>query len=283
MTLVRSKPSGYGVHDKLTSVEFELVDSQLPRAIDSQGGVYNLTTADLTFASPSKIFHMQMPFLVEGSGALQVENCFTALPGSSLTEFTGDVRMDATLVFGTSIFFSAGAIGFDGPDLVFQNGTFISETTNVIWSKGTMSIDGNVNVSSSSDWAFLGTIYFTQAVDLKAGATNEGIIVNSGAGHIVERYFSMGDADATKGVADCDVVYIPAGTLTTTRNLNLVDATAGARMRIFSLDNAQQVTVKQSGGASLVLVKSNTGFYPWVDIMHTGAANGWFVIGGHAL
>ena len=51
-------------------------------------------------------------------------------------------------------------------------------------------------------------------------------------------------------------------------------------IRVFNADGTNPVNVKQPNGTLIVQVKNLAAFFPWCDLMSTGAANTWFIVGG---
>lgn len=146
---VRSNPLNYGFLEKLTSAEMNLVDSQLPNALDIvNGGAYTLLvdctvngTALFTFACPLNVdgvanFNNGVSFFAntqlfgttEIGGATSVFSGITWTAGSFLSgdaaadfawagtaNFTGPTNVTALLTLTGGLVVSAGGIVFDTP------------------------------------------------------------------------------------------------------------------------------------------------------------------------
>jgi hypothetical protein len=125
-------------------------------------------------------------------------------------------------------------------------------------------------------------------IDVAAGAKLEvlsGLVVQRPAVTLTNGNHSVGKVSGSAIAPDgADTIIVPPGVFSADRELVVrsAGALASVRMRIYSNDNAYQLTLKQDDGTSFAIVKSTDafGFWSWIEIEHNGSANGWFPVGG---
>jgi hypothetical protein len=286
MTLIRSRPSGYGTHVKLTSVEAEIIDSQLPYCLDSRGGTYVLGTADLTLNGPQSIVFGADLFMsgselhISGTNAaLIVASCFTTNFTSGLTQFIGDLT-----VSGNNTIFDGGDILVNGPVMAFQNNQLLLEATSSLVVQSSAEFDaatdfGDGILASTVDFNNNCSVSFSSGSSIVSSApfANSGLIIMSGAGRIRKRVTVGTDTSSTYSVATSDVVIVP--NLSTARNYTLTSTGAGEGdcIRFTGFANAAFACNLQNDSAvPLATIRNVVGGTPWADLVFTSGA--WILV-----
>lgn len=279
MTISKAKPSGFGANDILTSVEMEIVNSQMPNFMDGVGGGSYSPSTVLTVAGAHGLT-CTAPF--ESSGDFTCTGNVCAFNGATCA-FVGAT---VTLESGTTLTVDATshivtAVGAT----VTCNGTTTFNGTTLLSGPTSVDTGETFSVPIGATLANAGTI--TNSGNI----TNTGIITNSGSGHYNDRLFDMTNADQTIGIAGgtvatsgADVVMLAASVLSADRVVTVTSTGAlrGSRMRFSTDDNTFKLTLKNDNGVTFAFVKTPpaAGNYQWIDIIHSGAANGWRICGG---
>lgn len=296
-------PGGYVV----TQLDFQTIDDHISKTINADGGSTHAPSASIIVGGQGFEFAGANHHV---SGTLKIDNggLLSLVSGSVVTAASGSV-IRGVLTFGDG---TADAVA------TWAHGslTFATGTTLHLQSGSSLTIDSGTTVSVASSAGFSGTVNFTGTVTMNGVS---GLIVNTqltmgasshlafasgadvtgtailngvlalGTGHINYRApFEMTDADATKGVNDCDLVMVESSVFTADHILTVTSTGAGlgSRMRVWVNESTHTLTLKQDSGFAFATLKSGaggaaaSGFYKWVDLQHNGSPNGWFIIGG---
>lgn len=285
MTIAKMKPSGFGPNDELTSAEIEICNSQMPNFMDgAAGGTY----------TPSA------PLIVAGaqglacSGVLNITGtgvCTIALAASLVINGTCTVGGTGSQTFasGATLTTAAGSTStFNGTCTFNEN--FSLNSAKTFSCAGTLALGstGSITGAAGSTVNLTGT-----AITLGVGTqtVNQGTIVNFLTGHVNDRLVDLTDANQTIGISSgtiatngADVVMLAASVLSADRVITVTSTGAlrGSRMRFSTDDNTFKLTLKNDNGVTFAFVKTPpaAGNYQWIDIIHSGAANGWRICGG---
>ncbi len=312
MTLVRSKPSGFGIHDKLTSVQMELVDSQLPFAVDGHaGGTYDPTAriiiVDGTVATPFEVqgtlltenFVASGVYEMQGGGAMTGAHTYYVATGATL-----DVQSGAFfLCHGAATFLAASGNSFQGDT------TFTGSKTYVVASGSTWNFASGSSTNFSNTPTFLngasfntaGVVGFAVPVQLSGGvigtaefaagvtfdsttthtgaATFASTLTYGGTGHEVKRFVTVsGTVDHNYVIADGDRFLITG--LTASRNVTFQNtgAQAGISLKVMASGTSGfNVVVKRHDGTTLTTLQDDgaSGHVYGAELWHDGS--NWFI------
>lgn len=262
MTLVRSKPSGFGVHDKLTSVEQELIDSQLPYALDGNaGGTY----------APSSVI------TIAGSGA----DFTTTLTVSGTLEVTGTTNLDGPTTSTVSITIDGGSSAL----LELTSGaTLQGDAGSILAWAGTSTFTGTVAMNGIA--TFNATPVFASGLTVSSGTANlntttqiggffncSAVMVLQGGARVRERRVSGMNADTSYAVADATVVDVP--TLSANRTY-AISSTGAVDGDTITFTMASDATSANGFGITLQRVSDATSIGP--GIVKTVGAPVWMRI-----
>jgi hypothetical protein len=214
-----------------------------------------------------------------------------ATAATKLDKIAGGTVSGPTIFSGTVDF---QAVGASRP--VYQGGLRIVAGGQVITagdltlSNGSLSVSNDLVVGDDAlvagDFSAAGihTIPVGGRLNLLGSVTLRPAIAVTDAVHSVGK--TSGSALAPNGA---DTIIVPPAILSADRDFTVrsAGAEAGNRMRFYSADNAFYLHLKQDDGTSIVQLKSGSlapafGFWKWIELEHTGAANGWFPVGGQA-
>jgi hypothetical protein len=267
VTLVRGRPAGFAAHVKLTSAEAEIIDSQLPRALDSHGGTYNFATADLVLGG---VFDLVLNVDVNTNGDF---NVLGGMAVQSTASFTHDVNVTGA----GNLLINCATMVVDGPVLDLKNNELLIEATSGIVCQGITSFTGN-NIFDSGATDFgngaITPVNFNADcfVDFKVGSTLaiecvttiSGVTTLSGAGHIRKRYTSGVDAAGqTYNVTTSD--YVTFSALSADRTCFIANASDGDEMTL-SLANCSGthvLTIQRADTSALAILTANTSGQPF--------------------
>lgn len=174
------------------------------------------------------------------------------------------VDADGIAVHGSSTFFSgltvAGSttLGNSTDDTLAVAGpaTFASD----LGVNGTTSLNGNTNIGSGSgdDADVLARMKLHQALEYTFN------------GRIPCRPVLGGNASATYGVADCNLIDVPSGVLSADRTytISAVEAVNGDEMHVSSREQTHTVHIQPSGGSTLSLNATSALEPSWVRFVY---------------
>lgn len=282
--LVRARPSGYGFHTKLTAVEEEIIDSQLPSALDAIGGGSYTATAPIiwngfwTFAGASNdiIFetfvHLNNSVVVSGQlelDGLTFINDDVTVNGAAIGLLGGGLTGNGTAIFAWAGPFSVShATSFTGL-ATFTGGA-------AFFTGGTVTLGVNTNSGAAFRVLTGGSFSFDAGSTAALGTY---LAIGSADAGILCRYLNMPNADTTVASGVYDFVNITDQSAT--HFLKLMNGTTiGQRITVSmtqgaSGSGANGVQVQTQGGVTLVTMKYKTTGSPWrTDWVWTGAAWG---------
>lgn len=206
MTLVRSKPSGYGHRDTFTSVEAEIIDSQLVFAVDGNGGgTYapssliilggqglQVTGDFFDVTSPTAFFHDGLT-IDGGDFSITSTGIFTCRPNTVVIGSGASIAAQMTVYMPTRI---DGATTINGATTIF--GQLTVQAHSAIFNDG-IGVAGAAAVIGAGLTLAAGDMQISpgQTVNLMAGSviTNRGAIKNTDAGYISKRVYTNLDRD----------------------------------------------------------------------------------------
>jgi hypothetical protein len=299
--LVRAKPAGFGILEKLTSAQINLIDGQLPSAIDGvAGGVY---------APSSEIEIGGSGILVTGPATLEGDVSIGDDAGSQLTIYADTfVNRDVAFVAGKKatfngqtefndqnqfddivVFTASGFVTFSGTVAVEAGASFdvaclatfqddVSVAGDIIYS-GALA-GPSVSVASGAV-AMTATTFVTSAavgatfnglVTLANGVALTSLLAPIGAGRVrgCRPPVTTADANSTYGITDGDVFLVPALGAARTYSLSTTGAGAGDRMRFSAIGNTTVNPANLYGGLQALM--NNTGGVLSLDVVFDGAA-----------
>lgn len=308
MTNLKSKPSGYGVNDELTSVEMNIVDTGLENSLDGAGGgPYTPTaTIEILGAFGMTITTLVVPLagiadfcsgsvtidsvggLVTGGGtpALFQGDVTVASPrqlttnGVARTNGLLDVRGGADVRGGLNVIDGAifnGTSSFVGA-ASFTTSSHSGASTFAGGITGAVTFSGSV-VTFSSSVDLNNTMVATATVQIDSGSK----LQYAGTGHEVRRYVTVSDADHTGGsaysIADGDLFYMNTlGSVNRSVQFLNTGATAGCVIEFFLNPSAGAhncVIQRHDGGTLVTLIgQAITGNAYYVKLVHDGS--NWF-------
>jgi hypothetical protein len=200
---------------------------------------------------------------------------------------------------GPALFFSNVTVGEDDTDTLtvnatasFNEGVTLGSTAvDTLTVNATATFNNGVTLGSSSADAISvpGTLgvadvnFASGTVDFAASMAYllKCRIAPSGAGRLALRTFAMTDANSTtRGSADDDLVYVPAGVLSADRTYQIDDTGAanGDAMEFSNLlDAANNLVVKDPSGTILVTLNGTAGQNQWARAARLGGF--WRVLG----
>lgn len=280
MTLVRSKPSGYGFHDKLTNIQMELVDSQLPYALDGHAGGTYAPTDPITVGGDG----MVLTGTLSCSGNIvDLNNCTFNIGGVTVC----NVTVGSSIVMGTgtqlsiasgSLFsMAAGSTCTIAATTTVSGALTCSGATTV---SGLLTTTGGVNINCAA-YLMAGK---TMTIDATANIAQGGTITNTAKGHRIDRFYSMTNVDQTIGVSSgtvatdgADLVYIPATTGHRDITITSTGAVVGCRMVFMTAEGTNTTTLRQDDNTVIVILQNVAASYKKVELVHNGSANGWLL------
>jgi hypothetical protein len=127
----------------------------------------------------------------------------------------------------------------------------------------------------------LGMLTATGGVAVTAASTLSAVLASTGAGRVRKRLTTISsDANFTASIGTSDIIYVPSGVLSATRNCTVSNtgAATGDTIKIFCKDATWSVDLYQSDGVTLIGSIGNTGGSKrGVELVFNGSS--WLIIG----
>lgn len=292
--LIRARPSGYGFHSKLASGEAEIIDSQLPNALDAIGGGSYSATAPVVwdgFWTYTGSLTVNGNMLIEG-GTLNILSPSTFADTATFL-FGVSVQSNITITGATHLL----SVDATAATPTFGSGLHVTGGPTTLDGTATTVNTATLEVSAGTGTSFFGGVTFgitTGVVDhfapvsfqTSAPIDQKSIITLNGPfGHIKWRRINGSASNTSYSIADADVIIVQPGTLAGTTIYTMLNTgcTGGEKIKIQCNDGGTfQLQVRQHNGVTGISILLTSTKLIGVELMNNGSgsvSSAWEVIG----